>query len=117
MSHTPRMKFQARMTTLVVAVLLLSASHLPANAQRQMEALGRGVVAVRQADGHVWVGWRLLGTDPDALAFNLYRSTNSARAVKLNDKPLAGPTNFIDKQADAAQPNSYFVRPVLKGKE
>src|SRR5215216_549147 len=99
---------------LVVAALLLSA--LPARAQRQMEALGRGVVAVRQADGRVWVGWRLLGTDPDALAFNLYRATNGARAVKLNDKPLTGPTNFIDDKADTSKSNSYSVRPVLKGR-
>lgn len=106
------------MTTFVVTVitwaLLFPAS---ASAQRQMEALGRGVVAIRQADGRVWVGWRLLGTDPDSLAFNLYRSTGGARAVKLNDKPLAGPTNFIDAQADVSKTNSYFVRPLSKGKE
>src|SRR5215216_1807652 len=93
---------------LVVAALLLSA--LPARAQRQMEALGRGVVAVRQADGRVWVGWRLLGTDPDSLAFNLYRSPGGARAVKLNDRPLAGPTNFLDPAPDFSKTNSYFVR-------
>src|SRR5215216_7111832 len=98
------------MTTLVVAVLLLSAPLFPASGQRQMEALGRGVVAVRQADGRVWVGWRLLGTDPDSLAFNLYRSPGGARAVKLNDRPLAGPTNFLDPAPDFSKTNSYFVR-------
>ena len=48
------------MTTFVVAVVMLSAFLFPAtaSAQRQMEALGRGVVAVRQADGRVWLGWR-----------------------------------------------------------
>jgi rhamnogalacturonan endolyase len=112
------LNLRASTTTFVVTfitwALLFPAS---ASAQRQMEALGRGVVAVRQADGRVWVGWRLLGTDPDSLAFNLYRSAGGARAVKLNDKPLAGPTNFIDAQADASKSNSYFVRPVSKGKE
>src|SRR5215210_7324787 len=99
MSDAATSKLRASvMTKFVVVVLLLSA--LPARAQRQMEALGRGVVAVRQADGRVWVGWRLLGTDPDSLAFNLYRSDGGARAVKLNDKPLAGPTDFMDAQAD-----------------
>jgi rhamnogalacturonan endolyase len=105
------------MATFVVAVLLLSAPLFPARAQRQMESLGRGVIAVRQADGRVWVGWRLLGTDPDALAFNLYRSTDKGRAVKLNERPLAGPTSFVDAQADASKLNSYFVRSILKGKE
>src|SRR5262245_54497518 len=42
---------------------------------RLMEGLGRGVVAVNRGDGRVFVGWRLLGTDPD-VAFNLYRSAD-----------------------------------------
>src|ERR1044072_9950417 len=108
MTDVATSKFRASMTTFVVAALLLSAFLFPADAsaQRQMEGLGRGVVAVRQTDGRVWVGWRLLGTDPDSLAFNLYRSTGGARAVKLNDKPITGPTNLIDAQADASQPHS-----------
>src|SRR5215207_11460416 len=109
--------FRASMMTFVVVVLLLSAPLFPASAQRQMEALGRGVVAVRQADGRVWVGWRLSGTDPDALAFNLYRSTDKGRAVKLNDGPLAGPTDFVDEKADVFGSHSYFVRSIVKGKE
>ena len=40
-----------------------------------MEALGRGVVAIPDGGGKVFVGWRLLGTDPDDIAFNVYRST------------------------------------------
>jgi rhamnogalacturonan endolyase len=52
-----------------------------------MERLGRGIVAVRQGDNSVFVGWRLLGTDPDALAFNLYRSIGGGRPVKLNAGP------------------------------
>src|ERR1044072_2437522 len=100
MMNVARSKFRAGMRTFVVAVLLLSTSFVTANAQRQMEALGRGVVAVRQPDGRVWVGWRLLGTDPDALAFNLYRSTDGGTAVRLTDKPLSGRTNFIDEKGD-----------------
>ncbi|HEX8072680.1 MAG TPA: rhamnogalacturonan lyase [Pyrinomonadaceae bacterium] len=88
-----------------------------AGAQRQMEHLGRGVVAVRQADGRVWIGWRLLGTDPDAVAFNLYRAADGARPVKLNDKPITGPTNFVDDKADPAHSHAYTVRAVLRGRE
>jgi rhamnogalacturonan endolyase len=47
-------------------------------AQRQMERLGRGVVAVPVEEGKVYVGWRLLGTEPEAIAFNLYRVTDGA---------------------------------------
>ena len=97
-------------------MLLLSA---PASAaQRQMERLGRGVVAVRQDTGAVFVGWRLLGTDPDAVAFNLYRRSESGKApVKLNKAPIADVTSFVDSTAKPDAPNMYFVRPVLNGKE
>ncbi len=42
---------------------------LPLSAQRQMETLGRGVVAVRSSSTQVYVGWRLLGTDPGDIGF------------------------------------------------
>lgn len=84
---------------------------------RQMERLGRGVVAVNQGDGKVFVGWRLLGNDPDAIAFNVYRAAESGKPVKLNDKPITEATSFIDAKADRTKSNSYFVRPVLNARE
>lgn len=83
---------------------------------RQMERLGRGVVAVNQGDGKVFVGWRLLGTDADKIAFNLYRSTDG-KTIKLNDKPITATTSFVDAKADLTKSNSYFVRPLLNGRE
>ena len=50
------------------AILLVTG---PIQAQRQMEKLGRGMVAINQGGGKVYVGWRLLGTDPDDIAFNI----------------------------------------------
>ncbi|WP_234734723.1 rhamnogalacturonan lyase [Tellurirhabdus bombi] len=85
-------------------------------AQRLMEALNRGMVAIQQ-EGHVYVGWRLLGTDPDNIAFNVYRTTGSKKAVKLNKIPLTGSTNYVDQAVDTSQTNAYFVRPILNGKE
>ena len=43
---------------------------LPASAQRQMEKLGRGVVALHSATSQAYVGWRLLATDPTDVGFN-----------------------------------------------
>lgn len=83
---------------------------------RQMERLGRGVVAVNQGDGKVFVGWRLLGTDADKIAFNLYRSTDG-KTIELNDKPITATTSFVDAKADLTKSNSYFVRPLLNGRE
>lgn len=100
---------------LLVAVLLLNVSFV--YSQRQMENLGRGVVAIYQGAGKAYIGWRMLGTDPDHIAFNLYRSTNGASAVKLNKVPLLKTTDFIDLAVDTLQPNAYFVKTVINGKE
>jgi rhamnogalacturonan endolyase len=78
-------------------------------AKRQMEALDRGIVAVRMSPDEVFISWRLFGTDPAETAFNLYRGK-----TKLNKKPLTLITNYTDKiQTDEI----YTVRSVLKGKE
>jgi rhamnogalacturonan endolyase len=88
-----------------------------AGTKRYMENLGRAMVAINQGDGKVYVGWRMLGTDPDELAFNLYRSTGGASPVKLNNQPITQRTNWVDEAVDLSQANSYFVRPVLDGQE
>jgi rhamnogalacturonan endolyase len=87
------------------------------HAQRFMENLGRGVVAIPTGSSQVYVGWRLLGTDPNDIAFNLYRSTGGGAAVKLNSEPITQSTNWVDSGVSTSQSNSYFVRPVLDGQE
>lgn len=86
-------------------------------APRQMENLGRGVVALKSEDRKIFVSWRVLGTDDDALAFNLYRVTGTAAPEKLNGAPLTGATHFLDTTFNAAVANAYFVRPVLAAAE
>jgi rhamnogalacturonan endolyase len=102
---------------LITACTLCLLSAVEIVGQRQMENLGRGVVAVSQGDGKVFISWRLLGTDPDAIAFNLYRATDGGPAAKLNDHSLTTTTNFVDDKADLTKSNSYFVRPVLDGRQ
>jgi len=98
-------------------VLNLSAQRQPIKTNlRQMEKLNRGVVAVNQDDGKVFVGWRMFGTDADNIAFNLYRETGG-KTVKLNDKPIVDVTFFIDDKADVQKSNAYFVRPVRDKKD
>ena len=102
-------------TGVAIGVILLLAAQ--AGAQRQMENLGRGVIAINQGGGKVYVGWRMLGTDPDDIAFNLYRVTGGADPVRLNPEPIATSTNFVDNNARLDQATAYFVRPVLNGQE
>lgn len=78
-------------------------------APRNLEALDRGVVAVKVANG-VFVGWRVLGTDPASLAFNVYRG-----AVKVNATPITGATNLVDPMGTAG--TVYSVRAVSGGVE
>ncbi|MBP5612158.1 MAG: rhamnogalacturonan lyase [Bacteroidales bacterium] len=89
---------------------------LNGSAQRQMENLDRGVVAVNQGDG-VFVSWRLLGTEPMDLGFNVYRQTDGGNAVKLNDSPIVGPTWLVDSKADMSKSNAWYVCAVEKKKD
>ncbi|MDF2193670.1 rhamnogalacturonan lyase [Paraflavitalea sp. CAU 1676] len=102
--------------TLLLSLLFL---HLLTyvSAQRQMEWLGRGVHAIAQADGKVFVSWRLFGTDSRDIAFNVYRQQADGKAIKLNKQPVSNSTSFIDTNPDTTNSRSYFVKTLLKGKE
>ncbi|MCP4450624.1 MAG: rhamnogalacturonan lyase [Planctomycetes bacterium] len=66
----------------------------PAWPARQMETLDRGCVAVPQANGHVFVSWRMLGTEPEDVSYNVYRNDD-----KLNHEPITGATHWVDTRA------------------
>lgn len=76
---------------------------------RQMEHLNRGLVAVKTKKG-VFLSWRLLGTDPEETAFNLYRN-----GQRINSTPISSSTNFLDKHGN--EKSLYFVTKVLGDKE
>jgi rhamnogalacturonan endolyase len=86
------------------------------SAGRQMENLARGVIAIRKETDSVFIGWRLLGTEPDEIAFNVYRQSGKSKPVKLNKAPITECTYFIDGKVNFGAENSYFVKAVLKGK-
>ncbi|HEX6181271.1 MAG TPA: rhamnogalacturonan lyase [Chitinophagaceae bacterium] len=96
------------------SVILLCS--VAAQAQRQMEMLDRGVVAVRNKEGNAFVSWRLLGTEPTTLSFNVYR-TLDGKTTKLSKTPVKDVTNFIDKNIDSTKQASYFIKAIEKGKE
>jgi rhamnogalacturonan endolyase len=76
---------------------------------RQMEYLDRGLVAVK-VEGGVFVSWRLLGTEPSDIGFNLYRD-----GVKVNAAPITDSTNFLDPHG--TPDSKYTVRAVVNGRE
>jgi rhamnogalacturonan endolyase len=111
------MAITTKILLLITSIAGLSLASVEAFSQRQMESLGRGLIAVNQGEGRVFVSWRLLGSDPEATAFNLYRATGGARPVKRTARPLAEVTHFVDEKVDLTKAVSYFVRPVINGRE
>lgn len=117
--------------SLLIGCSLFVGSILPA--APVVEALSRGIVAVHQTDGRVFVSWRLLASDPDEVAFNLYRVTGPGETadagpfgsrpdprvgtLKVNPETLTGPTWFLDQGAHLDRTTQYFVRPVINDME
>ncbi|WP_184992019.1 rhamnogalacturonan lyase [Streptomyces caelestis] len=105
-----------RVAGVLAAAVALAASALtvlPQTAEaataRQVERLDRGLTSVHTSSGNL-VSWRWLATDPNDVAFNVYRG-----ATKLNSSPITGSTNYFDSGAqDSAD---YTVRPVVNGTE
>jgi rhamnogalacturonan endolyase len=85
--------------------------------ERVEEKLDRGMIAVAQGDGKVYLGWRLLKTDPAAIAFNVYRGTAGGDAERLNAEPLRRTTDFVDAAPPLDRENAWWVRPVVEGRE
>jgi hypothetical protein len=76
---------------------------------RQMESLNRGLVAVK-VEGGVYIGWRLFGTDPEEITFNVYRDDQ-----KVNQIPIKTSTNFLD--INGASDSTYYICALLDGME
>ena len=79
-------------------------------AGRYMECLDRGVIAV-PSGSDVFVSWRLFGTDPPDIAFDLYRQSNGGTPVLVCSTGPDEGTWCLDP--DGGTGDSYFVRPVL----
>lgn len=97
----------------------------PAYATQQTDApasdfpgkLNRGLVALRQDEGKVWLSWRLYSMDGDA-AFNVYRAVaGSTDYTKIGVCSGSSDTAFIDATAPANTSLNYLVKPVQAGVE
>lgn len=89
----------------LVALIVISFSLL---AQRQMESLDRGVVAVKTTDG-VFLSWRLNADEWYGTTYNVYRN-----GTKLNAAPLQV-SNYSDPNGTTS--SSYTVSAIVKDVE
>lgn len=81
-----------------------------------MERLDRGVVALPESNGSVYVGWRLLASDPANVTFDVYRSDSAdGRRQKLTAQPVSDSCNFVDTTA-AGKRSFYFVQATGDGR-
>jgi rhamnogalacturonan endolyase len=81
--------------------------------ERQRERLDRGVVAVNEGQGRVFVSWRMFADDARDVGFNVYRQVDGGEPTKLNGAPIADVTWFVDESAPLEKATSYFVRDVF----
>ena len=80
------------------------------NAQRFMEKLDRGLIAVKSGSGY-YLSWRLFGTDPQdaTFGFNVYKGSS-----KVNTSLITESTCYQDNSAGTGP---YTVKPVTNGTE
>ncbi|MET9154671.1 rhamnogalacturonan lyase [Streptomyces griseoflavus] len=117
MTHPHRHRRRRVLLPAALAVATLAGAGLTALAPpsaraataRQVEALDRGVVSVHTGTGNL-VSWRWLGTDPDSVAFNVYRA-----GTKVNASPVTGSTTYFHSGAPSHA--DYTVRAVVNGTE
>jgi len=106
-------------------VLFFTLSVVPRLCAR--EHLGRGVVALPRSEGKVYLGWRLLASDPEGIGFNVYRSESTCGTgipacddssyTRLNGSPITGSTNYLDETTSPGRKYYYIVKSVVYGRE
>lgn len=79
------------------------------NAQRTVEKLNHGLVAMRLNASQVYVGWRMLGTEPTDVSYNLYCDD-----VKVAGSPFTTSTNYTH---NTTTNGVYSVRAIINGTE
>ncbi|WP_221774655.1 Ig-like domain-containing protein [Pelagicoccus albus] len=101
--------------SLLFSVLIFA--HTTRSAPHQLELLDRGLVALKANENQVYLSWRLLASDSEGTAFNVYRSADGGPAVKLTMEAVSLTTDFVDNAADLSLANEYYVRAVVDGVE
>ena len=94
----------------------------PTTYTHQMEDLDRGLIAKYRSSDDVYVSWRMLGTDPADVSFNLYRKTHYGGGsygptVKVNTEVIENTTDYVDTPPHYYFEYQYFVRPIVNGVE
>ncbi len=87
-----------------IIILLLTLVSTEMYAQRKMEFLDRGLVAINTENG-VFLSWRIFATDSNVISFNIYRNDSLITA-----DPVAGKSNYMDINGNLF--NVYYIEAV-----
>jgi len=98
----------ARLGVVVLVLLSLFLFSPVSRAQRQMEELGRGLVAV-QVPGGIFLSWRIPGVEWHGVTYHVYRN-----GQRITAEPLRI-SNFTDPDGSAT--SSYSVTAVVNDEE
>ena len=91
---------------------------LTVNAQRKMEKMDRGLVAMPKSTTQMYISWRHFATDPDDIAYNVYYKTSEAGALtKLNNTPITNSTNYTATLSTSSNNYTFVVKSVLNNQE
>ncbi|MCX7817769.1 MAG: hypothetical protein N2652_00905 [Kiritimatiellae bacterium] len=77
--------------------------------RRPIEPFGRGLTAVRTAEG-IYVSWRLLAADPPDLEFELDRGDGGGPFRRLTPHPVRWTTGWLDSTAPTSPVLQYRLR-------
>jgi rhamnogalacturonan endolyase len=103
-----------RLSTLIsIATFLLPPS---GTAAEDRGGLARGVSALPNEEGRITVAWRLLGSDPQDVAFHVYRRDlyGGREFVRVNPEPVTESTTFIDPTVRNGSSYHYRVHAVTR---
>jgi rhamnogalacturonan endolyase len=100
-------QYMRKITGLLLLMFLTAGTYI--YGQKKVEKLDRSVIAIRTSVNTVFVQWRLLGTEPDDIAFNVYRGT-----TLINGSPITGATNLTD---NVTTDETYTVKAIIGGNE
>jgi rhamnogalacturonan endolyase len=102
------MKKGKNVLCIMLTIVLLFFIAGTGGAQRQMERLNRGLVAVSSGGGY-FLSWRLFGDESLDTGFNVYKGS-----TKLNSSPITNATCYQDSSGGSG---TYTVRAVVNGQE
>ncbi|MCI9843245.1 T9SS type A sorting domain-containing protein [Flavobacterium pectinovorum] len=93
----------------ILSLLFLFGITTPLLAQRSVEKLNHGLVAMRLSSNQVYIGWRMLGTEPTDVSYNLY-----CNDIKVAGSPFTTTTNYTH---NISTNGTYSVRAIINGVE